>query len=70
MVAERECARCGRPYPADADECSHCKALADADLQEKNTLADEIKKRNKGLGTIFLYLVFIVALVVVSLYLS
>ena len=70
MIADRECERCGKRYPDDAKECIYCKDLTDADLQKTKTIVDEIKKHNKGLNLIFLYLFFIVALVVVSLYLS
>ena len=67
MAIEQQCERCGKPYPAEAAECVHCKDLSDTDLRDIRKMVDEINRRNKGLGLIFAYLVGILLLVVVSL---
>ena len=67
MMTEHQCERCGRRYPEDATVCVYCRDLTDADIQDINKSVDDIKRRNKGLGLIFLYLIGIFLLVVVSL---
>ena len=67
MISEHQCEHCGRRYPEDTTECVYCKDLTDAEIQVIKKTVDDIKRRNKGLGLIFLYLIGILLLVIVSL---